>query len=530
MCLFPSHNLASFGVIVQNLGHILQDLVKESAGHQLSVWTKEKELVEIQERLKAKDELLQWSEKEKQTMREQLTVKEAEFRRAEETVMQEQQRVLEMKQQEAERVQAKEEELAHTQQQLNEKEDQLKSSEALVANLQHQLQQAKILAPYIIKASGPGLVSATVNQAAHILVELSDYSGRPYSLHQNITATLEHVYEATPTSSKRWLWSKKPHGNNVVVVTASPFQYDVTYTAAKQGKHTLRVKVDNKDIDNSPFDVMVYAHPSQLGQPKKVVAGLSTPYGITFNKQEEMIVSEMVSHRISVFDRRGQKVRVFGSRGDAPHQMKYPRGLAIDDADNIYVTSEHRLQKFTTGGELLKCIGQRGKKEGEFDDPRGVTVRNNNVYVCDCDNHRIQVFSINLNFIRSIGSRGNGVGEFDAPDGLKFDTDGNMYVTESGNERVQVLDSTGKFLREFGREGKGKLGSPSGLHIADKYVYVCDHGDDRIVVYEASGHFVTSFGKRGVKEGELYEPRCITSCANGFISVCDFTNNRVQIF
>ena len=54
MCLFPSHNLASFGVIVQNLGHILQDLVKESAGHQLSVWTKEKELVEIQERLKAK--------------------------------------------------------------------------------------------------------------------------------------------------------------------------------------------------------------------------------------------------------------------------------------------------------------------------------------------------------------------------------------------------------------------------------------------------------------------------------------------
>ena len=32
-------------------------------------------------------------------MREQLTVKEAEFRRAEETVMQEQQRVLEMKQQ-----------------------------------------------------------------------------------------------------------------------------------------------------------------------------------------------------------------------------------------------------------------------------------------------------------------------------------------------------------------------------------------------------------------------------------------------
>ena len=54
MCLLPSHNLAIFDVILQNLGHILQDLVKDSAGLQLSVWTKEKELVEIQERLKAK--------------------------------------------------------------------------------------------------------------------------------------------------------------------------------------------------------------------------------------------------------------------------------------------------------------------------------------------------------------------------------------------------------------------------------------------------------------------------------------------
>jgi serine/threonine protein kinase len=185
----------------QNLGHILQDLVKDSAGLQLSVWTKEKELVEIQERLKAKEELLQWSEKEKHTIREQLTVKEAEFRQAEEKSMQEQQQILEMKQQETERVQAKEEELAHTQQQLNEKEDQLRFSEALVANLQHQLQQAKILAPYIIKASGPGLLSATVNQPAHILVELSDYSGRPYSLHQNITATLEHVGAGSYTAA-----------------------------------------------------------------------------------------------------------------------------------------------------------------------------------------------------------------------------------------------------------------------------------------------------------------------------------------
>ena len=388
---------------------------------------------------------------------------------------------------------------------------------------------SQMFVPYISTVSGPGLTSATVNQPAHIIVELSDSSGIPYSLHTNVTATLEHI-EATPTGGRKWPWSRKPHRHHVEVVAISTFRYKVTYVATKQGKYQLNVKVEENDIDNSPFNVIVYLHPTHLCQPKKVVAGLSTPYGIAFNKQGEMVITEMVSHRVSVFDHQGQRIRVFGSRGDGLHQMKYPRGLAIDDADNIYVTSEDRLQKFTTDGELVKCIGQRGKKEGEFDDPRGVTIHSNHVYVCDCENHRIQAFDINLNFVQSIGSCGNGPGEFNAPDDIKFDTHGNMYVAESGNERVQVLDSSGKFLREFGREGKGKLGTPSGLHIADEYVYVCDLGDDRIVVYDTSGHFVTSFGKRGLKEGELYEPRCVTSCANGFISVCDFTNNRVQIF
>ena len=71
-------------------------------------------------------------------------------------------------------------------------------------------------------------------------------------------------------------------------------------------------------------------------------------------------------------------------------------GIAIDDADNIFVSSEHKLQKFTSSGELIKCIGQRGSKEWEFIDPRGVTLYDNQVYVCDRDNHHIQVFGLDL--------------------------------------------------------------------------------------------------------------------------------------
>ena len=256
----------------------------------------------------------------------------------------------------------------------------------------------------------------------------------------------------------------------------------------------------------------------------RVVTGLNKPYGIAFNSCGEMIVSECGDQRIAIFDIRGQRIRTFGSHGDSPEQMVYPAGIAIDDMDNIYVTSPHKLQKFTSSGELIKCVGQEGSKEGEFDDPRGLALHNNQIYVCDKYNHRIQVFDLDLNFIQSIGSRGKGRGdhEFDKPYDVKFDTDGNMYVVEYINKRVQVLDRSGHFIRAFGEEEKGELHGPIALHIVDKYVYVSDYSGDCIVVYETSGQFVSSFGGCG--------QYCITSCADGFIHVCDQYNNRVQIF
>ena len=61
-------------------------------------------------------------------------------------------------------------------------------------------------------------------------------------------------------------------------------------------------------------------------------------------------------------------------------------------------------------------------------------------------------------------------------------------------------------------------------------MYVSDFSGDCIVVYETSGQFVTSFGRHGHEKGEFDGPYCITSCADGFIHVCDCGNNRVQIF
>ena len=392
--------------------------------------------------------------------------------------------------------------------------------------------------------SGRGLTSATVNHPTHIVLDFTDSSDRPYSLPLNVSAQLELASEATPTSqpeaeptnagaaskripttiteatpTSRWPWSRK-----------KPSRYQVSYTPVSRGQHKLHLQVNSKEINGSPFTVTVYPDPRQLGLPVRTVTDLNGPYGIVFNSHQEMIVSECLGHRLSIFDIRGQKIRSFGSPGDSPDQMEFPAGIATDDTDNIYVSSEHKLQKFTSSGELIKYTGKKGSKEGEFDVPRGVTLYDNQVYVCDVNNHRIQVFDLALNFIRSIGSRGSGSCEFNKPHDVKFDTAGNMYVADYNNKRVQVLDISGQFIRAFGQEGEGKLNGPSGLHIVDKYVYVSDHRGNCVIVYETSGQFVTLFGRYGLIEGEFCGLYCITSCTDGFIYVCDWYNERVQIF
>ena len=419
---------------------------------------------------------------------------------------------------------------------LQEKDKIVREKDATV----RQLQQSQQFASYTCQVSGPGLQSATAYHPTHVLVELTDSSGRPCSLQQTVTADLQPS-QATPTSTGRWPWSKMPASTtdqlpaiSAAVAVISPSRYEVSYTAVSRCQHKLHVRVNGREINGSPFTMTVYPDPTQLGRPVRVVTGMNEPFGIAFNSRGEMIVS---AHKVSVFDIRGQRVRTFGSKGDRPEQMYRPAGIAVDDMDNIYVGNYYKLQKFTSRCELIKCVGQQGSKEGEFDVIRGLTVHREQVYVCDRNNHRIQVFDLDLNFIRSIGSHGKGRGEFNYPHDVKFDTAGNMYVADFYNKRVQAMDSSDQFIREFGQEGEGKLNEPIGLHIADKCVYVTDWGHridltdhHRIVVYETSGQFVTSFGRKGQREGEFQYPLCITSCADGFIYVCDRDNKRVQIF
>ena len=215
----------------------------------------------------------------------------------------------------------------------------------------HQLQQTQQSAPsYTCLVSGPGLQSATANHPTHVIVEVSDSSGRPLSWQQNITAVTSistsqatPTPQATPTSDDQSKMTLPQSDQPPAVAVISPFQYEVSYTAVRRGQHKLHVQVNGNEINGSPFTMTMYPDPTQLGSPLRVVTDLRRPYGVAVNSRSEMVVTEWSGHRVSLLDVQGQRVRAFGSRGDMPEQMIRPAGIAIDKVDNIYVSSCNKL-------------------------------------------------------------------------------------------------------------------------------------------------------------------------------------------
>ena len=391
---------------IEERDQLIQQLRQENEEKEREVREKEREYAENQDELQRKEEEKQRLTRRLGLMSDQMQ-QTLDRRRHVENELQDE--IHELRESNTQLLQEKDQILQEKGELLQQHELVVHEKDQLIRHLQSQQ-----LASYTCHVSGPGLQSATANHPTHVIVELTDSSNRLCSVPQKVTAQLELISKTAPT-----IPSRKPPAVHAAVATTFPSRYEVLYTAISRGQHQLHVRLNDIEINGSPFTMTVYPDPTQLAHPVRVMTGLNHPYGIAVNNRGEMIVNECGGHQIAIFDIRRQRIRTFGSHGESPEQMIHPKGRAIDDMDNIYVSSCHKLQKFTSSGKLIRCVGQRGSNEGEFDVPRGLALHNNQVCTGDCNNHRIQVFDLDLNFIRSIGSPRKGRGEFAAPLDIK---------------------------------------------------------------------------------------------------------------
>ena len=266
-------------------------------------------------------------------------------------------------------------------------------------------------------------------------------------------------------------------------------------------------------------------------------------------------------------------VQEWGGFGSDPGEFKFPSGVAVDQAGNVYVADQlnHRIQKFTADGEFVDEWGKLGSGDGEFIRPMGVAVDPSGVvYVTDAGNHRVQRFSSSGSFLGAWGSAWGTPGappSFHTPTSVAVDASGNLFVVDNGTYLVHKVTPDGTELAAWGQgSGESRLRLPvsvavdgtgdiyvselhggiakftgngeflarwslggTGLAIGpDGNLYAASSGvrpyEDRIRVFSPDGTPVTSFGCR------LYQPLGIAFAPNGTLYVAASRAHEIRAF
>jgi hypothetical protein len=187
--------------------------------------------------------------------------------------------------------------------------------------------------------------------------------------------------------------------------------------------------------------------------------------------------------------------------------FRQPTDVAWDSQGNTYVTDGYinsRVAKYDKNGDWVKSWGTRGSGPGQFDIPHAIAIdREDNVYVGDRTNHRIQVFDTDGNFKRIFSidvppdptSRPvNGPTPTGAALTRAIGAPNSMCITPGSTQVLFVGESTypgrifkvaldGTVLGVIGRAGRN-LGQFSGAHAlacpSDRELYVGETSNWRV--------------------------------------------------
>lgn len=217
-----------------------------------------------------------------------------------------------------------------------------------------------------------------------------------------------------------------------------------------------------------------------------------TPFCIIFNSTGNLVVTDPSLYRIFLLNYDLKVINSFGKPGSAPGAFNFPKGVAVDSKNFVYVVDSNncRIQIFDPEGKLYKVVGSIGSIAGMFATPQGICLDSKDrMFVADTRNHRIQVFE-SFKLVSVIGDLGDGDSQFRLPTACQVTPSGEIMVLDSKHGLVKVFDKDGNFERGFAGEGNetGRLNSPQGMILEhDGSLLVADTGNHRLQKFDSIG-------------------------------------------
>ena len=202
-------------------------------------------------------------------------------------------------------------------------------------------------------------------------------------------------------------------------------------------------------------------HPDPPAPP---VDGLfRQPTDVAWDSRGNIYITDgYVNSRVAKFDKNGDWVKSWGSKGTAPGQFIIPHSIAIDQNDNIYVgdRSNRRIQVFDTDGHFKRMFtidvppdpasravngatpaGERLQRVIGAPNSMCITPGPNQVLFVGESTYPARIFKVSLDgkVLGVIGRSGRNPGEFSGAHALACPSEREIYAAETSNWRVQKL-------------------------------------------------------------------------------------------
>ena len=253
-------------------------------------------------------------------------------------------------------------------------------------------------------------------------------------------------------------------------LAACSFSFEVPSSASVNPDEITKEPIVSTFAGNPPCnDDPDYAYTGQhrggyLDGPGNV-AQFNKPTDIAFDTAGNLFVLDSGNLRIRKITPEGVVSTVAGdgtsgtTNGDGTKaRFDTPRRIAIDRANNLYVSDKHSIRKITPEGMVSTFAGSFSNysddgfrdgmgTEARFYSPHGIAAAaDGTLYVADTSNHRIRKISPEREVTSFAGGGGshlsNDVGDaagFWNPQGIAIGTDGNIYVADTGNNRIRKI-------------------------------------------------------------------------------------------
>ncbi len=253
--------------------------------------------------------------------------------------------------------------------------------------------------------------------------------------------------------------------------------------------------------------------------------------GLDADSEGQIYVTGDEEHPVMMLNRKGEFLGSWGK-----YLLMGAHGLRIRN-DEMWVsdTVTHQVHKFALDGTLIRSFGIRGEASGApgyFDRPTDFAFGpNGDIYVSDgYGNTRVVCYSPDGRIKRIWGEKGDGPSQFDLVHAIAIDGEGRVYVGDRNNDRVQIFDLDGNYITQWDHIGK-----PYGLYtFADKTIFLCgiEAGSDRFRVLrlDRNGEVLCEFGETGEGPGQFLMAHSIYVDKMGAVYVADGKSQGIQKF